>query len=214
MDPTVFAISYKRNRFYLFTKREPAELETEKKLLKRDVQNEKTAKDEVQMYTQPTSVNLAKQAIIETSMGEIHIKLFAKDCPKTVENFVTHARNGYYNNVLFHRVIKSFMIQTGDPDGNGTGGESIWGGEFEDEFSALLRHDLPFTVSMANHGPNTNGSQFFITTVPCPWLDNKHTVFGRVFRGMDTVQSIENVKVDFDDKPLMDIRVLTIKIIT
>jgi peptidylprolyl isomerase domain and WD repeat-containing protein 1 len=115
--------------------------------------------------------------------------------------------------MIFHRVIKGFMIQTGDPTGTGSGGESIWGGEFEDEFSPLLKHDVPFTVSMANCGPNTNGSQFFITTVPCPWLDGKHTVFGRAFRGTDTVQTIENVKCDKNDKPLIDVRLYTIKII-
>jgi cyclophilin family peptidyl-prolyl cis-trans isomerase len=88
----------------------------------------------------------------------------------------THSRNGYYNKTRIHRIIKDFMIQMGDPKGDGTGGESIWGGEFEDEFHRDLRHDRPFTVSMANAGPNTNGSQFFITTQPTSWLDNKHTV--------------------------------------
>ena len=111
--------------------------------------------------------------------------------PKTVENFATHATNGYYDGVIFHRVIKGFMVQTGDPLGDGTGGTSIWGHEFEDEFHRSLRHDRPFTVSMANAGPNTNGSQFFITTAPTTWLDNKHTVFGRVVQGMDVVQGIE-----------------------
>jgi peptidylprolyl isomerase domain and WD repeat-containing protein 1 len=105
------------------------------------------------------------------------------------------------------------MIQTGDPKGDGTGGESIWGGEFEDEFVSRLRHDRPFVVSMANCGPNTNGSQFFITTAPCPWLDNKHTVFGRVFKGIDTVQQIEITKTDRNDKPLIDVRLYSIRII-
>jgi peptidylprolyl isomerase domain and WD repeat-containing protein 1 len=100
-----------------------------------------------------------------------------------MENFLGHCQSGYYDNVLFHRVIAGFMIQTGDPLGDGTGGESIWGNEFDDEILSQLRHDRPFTVSMANAGPNTNGSQFFITTVATPWLDGKHTVFGRVVKG-------------------------------
>jgi len=123
-------------------------------------------------------------------------------CPKTVENFTQHSKNGYYNNLIFHRVIKNFMVQTGDPfgtlthftwllcysnsnwyAGDGTGGESIWGKDFEDEIHPKLKHDVPFTLSMANAGANTNGSQFFITTVPLPHLDGKHTVFGRVTKG-------------------------------
>merc|ERR1712066_1097271 len=121
------------------------------------------------------------------------IKLFFQETPKSVENFTVHSKNGYYDNIIFHRVIQGFMIQTGDPQGDGTGGESIWGGEFEDEFHRSLKHDRPFTLSMANAGPNTNGSQFFVTTVPCPWLDNKHTVFGEVVEGMDVVKKIEAV---------------------
>ena len=138
------------------------------------------------------------------------IQLFGEECPRTVENFTVHCKNGYYNGVIFHRVLKQFMVQTGDPLGDGTGGESIWGHEFEDEFNRSLRHDRPFTVSMANAGPNTNGSQFFITTVPTPWLDNKHTVFGRVTRGTDTVQTIENVKTDRHDKPFDDIKIINV----
>ncbi len=214
MDPSLFCVSYKRNRFYIFTKREPAEAENDKTLTKRDVLNEKPTKDDIQNMIQTTPTHLATQAVIETSIGEFHIKLFAKEVPKTVENFVRHSRNGYFNNLIFHRVIKGFMVQTGDPKGDGTGGESVWGGEFEDEFHPSLRHDKPFTVSMANCGPNTNGSQFFITTVPCPWLDNKHTVFGRVFKGLDTVQAIENVKCDRNDKPMIDVRLFSIKIIS
>ncbi len=105
------------------------------------------------------------------------------------------------------------MIQTGDPTGIGTGGESIWGGEFEDEFHPRLRHDRPYTVSMANAGPNTNGSQFFVTVVPTPWLDNKHTVFGRVVRGMEVAQSISNAKCHpKTDKPYDDISIVSVTV--
>lgn len=142
-------------------------------------------------------------------MGEIHVEVYPQECPKTCENFLTHAKNGYYDNCVFHRVIKSFMIQTGDAEfGNGTGGSSIWAKEFEDEIRLpQLSHKEPFMLAMANCGPNTNGSQFYISTVPCPWLDGKHTVFGRVIKGHQTVQDIENVRVENRDKrPLMDVK--------
>jgi peptidylprolyl isomerase domain and WD repeat-containing protein 1 len=113
--------------------------------------------------------NTGSEAVLHTNHGDIAIKLFAAECPRTVENFCTHSRNAYYDGTPFHRVIKGFMIQGGDPLGDGTGGESVWGGEFEDEFHRTLRHDRAFTVSSANAGPNTNGSQFFITTVATPW---------------------------------------------
>ena len=145
--------------------------------------------------THATHRTLAKSAIIRTTFGDIYIKLFPIECPKTVENFTVHSQNGYYNDVIFHRVIRGFMIQTGDPKGNSTGGKSIWGNVFDDEFHRSLKHDRPGTVSMANAGPNTNGSQFFITTSEAKWLDNKHTIFGRVTKGMDVVQAIECVKV-------------------
>ncbi|GAM88815.1 hypothetical protein ANO11243_068490 [Dothideomycetidae sp. 11243] len=139
------------------------------------------------------------------------MRMFGHLAPKAVENFTVHARNGYYNNLTFHRVIRKFMIQTGDPLGDGTGGESIWGKEFEDEFNTSLRHDKPYTVSMANAGPNTNGSQFFITTERTPWLDDKHTVFGRVVKGMDIVHKIENVKV-WKEKPVDEIKIVSVDI--
>jgi peptidylprolyl isomerase domain and WD repeat-containing protein 1 len=143
-------------------------------------------------------------------MGDVHVKLFTKETPKTCENFCVHGKSGYYNGHIFHRVIKGFMIQTGDPTGTGMDGESIWGGEFEDEFHPTLRHDRPYTVSMANAGPNTNGSQFFITVCPTPWLDNKHTVFGRVVRGMEVVQNISHVKVNKTDKPHDDVSIISV----
>lgn len=152
-------------------------------------------------------------AILHTSKGEIHMKLYSNECPKTIENFTTHAKNQYYNGVLFHRVIKDFMIQTGDPLGDGTGGESIWGREFEDEIHKGLKHDRPYTVSMANSGPNTNGSQFFITTVATPWLDGKHTVFGRVTKGFEVIKEIENSKVNKYDKPFDDIKIINIDVL-
>ncbi|CAE6531240.1 unnamed protein product, partial [Rhizoctonia solani] len=110
-----------------------------------------------------------------------------------VENFVGHAKSGYFEGVIFHRVIKKFMIQTGDPLGDGTGGTSIWGREFEDEFSPAVKHDRPYTLSMANAGPNTNGSQFFITTAATSWLDGKHVVFGEVVKGLEVVKAMEAV---------------------
>uniref|UniRef100_A0A8C1KRW6 peptidylprolyl isomerase n=1 Tax=Cyprinus carpio TaxID=7962 RepID=A0A8C1KRW6_CYPCA len=211
-DPTVFCTAFKKNRFYMFTKREPED--TKSADSDRDIFNEKPSKEEVMAATQAEGPKrVSDSAIIHTTMGDIHIKLFPVECPKTVENFCVHSRNGYYNSHIFHRVIKGFMIQTGDPTGTGMGGESIWGGEFEDEFHATLRHDRPYTLSMANAGPGTNGSQFFITVVPTPWLDNKHTVFGRTTKGMEVVQRISNLKVNpKTDKPYEDISIINITI--
>ncbi|CAG9462896.1 unnamed protein product [Pedinophyceae sp. YPF-701] len=209
-DPVVVATSYKKDRFYLFTTREPEDNETA--ALGRDVFNEKP-KEELDIGTERAAVSgalLPRGAVMHTTLGDIWLRLFPEECPRTVENFTTHAKNGYYNGLIFHRVIKGFMAQTGDPLGDGTGGTSIWGGEFEDEFDSSLRHDRAGTLSMANSGPNTNGSQFFITTVPTPWLDNKHTVFGRVVRGMDVVRIIEKVKTDKEDKPLEDVQIVDI----
>ena len=126
-------------------------------------------------------------ARMETDKGEMVIELFADKAPKTVNNFVFLARQGFYEDVIFHRVIANFMVQGGDPTGTGTGGP---GYKFEDEFDPSLKHDKPGMLSMANAGPNTNGSQFFITHVPTPWLDNKHSVFGQVQEGMDVLMSI------------------------
>jgi len=144
-------------------------------------------------------------AVIETNMGTIEIELFADQTPKTVENFVGLSEKGYYNGVIFHRVIDNFMIQGGDPTGTGRGGESFWGGKFADEFVPTLKHDGPGILSMANAGPNTNGSQFFITLVATPWLDGKHTVFGKVINGMDVVFAIGKVKTGAGDKPVKDV---------
>ena len=141
-------------------------------------------------------------AVIETNKGTFDIELFAKQTPRTAQNFATLAAKGYYNGLIFHRVIKDFMIQGGDPTGTGMGGESIYGKTFEDEIVRTLHHDEPGIVSMANAGPNTNGSQFFITTVETPWLDGRHTIFGRVISGMDVVLNIGKVKTDKNDKPI------------
>lgn len=183
-------------------------------------------------------------AVMHTSMGDIRIRLFGDYAPRAVENFTTHAKNGYYNGLKFHRVIRDFMIQGGDPRGNGTGGESIYGHSFEDEFHPLL-HNLRGALSMANAGPGTNGSQFFIVqanTVPegmvpqmeqlgekyfptdiieaynacggTPWLDYHHTVFGQVFEGMDVVDAIAAVEVGNADMPVNDVLIHSIDILT
>lgn len=178
-------------------------------------------------------------ATIKTTMGDLKIKLFPEIAPKAVENFVKLAESGYYNGIIFHRVIPDFMIQGGDPTGTGMGGESIWGSSFEDEFSDKA-FNLKGALSMANAGPNTNGSQFFIVSASqtpanmigqleaagyaaevveaykknggTPWLDNRHTVFGQVIEGMDVVDSIQNVKRGAQDKPVNDIVIESIEL--
>jgi peptidylprolyl isomerase len=130
--------------------------------------------------------------VMETNQGTIELKLFPKVAPKTVENFVTLAKQGYYDNLTFHRVIPNFMIQGGDPTGTGGGGKSIYGKTFEDEISPDVTFDRPYLLAMANAGPNTNGSQFFITTMNTTWLNGKHTIFGEVIKGQDVVKKIEN----------------------
>ncbi|KAL0474208.1 hypothetical protein QR685DRAFT_433104 [Neurospora intermedia] len=204
-DPMLIATGVGKVRFYMFTNDEEISKST------RDVQNEKpTVLGGPKKVEQKKAAETGTSAVIHTTYGDIHIRLFPDAAPKAVENFVTHAKRGYYNNTIFHRVIRKFMIQGGDPLGDGTGGESIWGKEFEDEFSSL-KHDKPYTVSMANAGPNTNGSQFFITTEKTPWLDNKHTIFGRGVQGLDVIHRIENVKTH-KDKPVEDIKILNIDI--
>jgi len=184
----------------------------------RDVFNERPTRDEQSVAAASTGQGrsgpspLANSATIHTTLGDIHMRLFPQQAPKAVENFVGHARSGYFEGVVFHRVIPKFMIQTGDPLGDGTGGMSIWGKEFEDEFSDDLKHDRPYTVSMANAGPATNGSQFFITTNATPWLDKKHTIFGRVLSGLEVVHTIENVKTNKLDKPYEDIKIVNVDV--
>ena len=139
------------------------------------------------------------QVKIQTTLGTIEAKLYDKETPKTVENFVKLADEGFYNGLVFHRVIPNFMIQTGDPTGTGRGGP---GYTFEDEFSPNLTHNEPGVLSMANQGPNTNGSQFFITDAATTFLDGKHTIFGKVTKGLDVVKKIANTPRDNQDKPL------------
>ena len=149
------------------------------------------------------------KATLETSKGKIVIELYNDKTPKTVENFVTLANKGFYNGVVFHRVIPGFMIQGGDPDGNGTGGP---GYIFDDEIVSELHQDSAGIVSMANRGPDTNGSQFFITLAPAPWLDGKHTIFGRVVEGLDVVEQIGKVERDENDHPKMPVTMKRVSI--
>ncbi len=152
-------------------------------------------------------------AKFDTSMGEFEVELFADKTPKTVENFTGLAKKGYYNGVIFHRVIADFMIQGGDPTGTGRGGESIWGPKFNDEIVKDLRHTGPGILSMANAGPNTNGSQFFITLVATPWLDGKHTVFGKVTSGMEVVEAIGTTEtLKPFDRPVVDVVINSIQV--
>ncbi len=144
-------------------------------------------------------------AVIKTNMGTIEIELFEKETPKTVENFTGLASKGYYNGVIFHRVIDGFMIQGGDPTGSGRGGASFWGGKFKDEIVPSLVFDKEGLLAMANAGPNTNGSQFFITLAATPWLNGHHTIFGKVIAGMDVVKAIGKVAKGPQDKPLNDV---------
>mgnify|MGYP002756238610 CR=1 FL=1 len=141
-------------------------------------------------------------AVFETSMGDFEVKLATDLAPKTCENFINLAKKGFYNGVTFHRVIDNFMIQGGDPTGTGTGGP---GYTIKDEFSSKLTHEGAGVLSMANAGPNTGGSQFFITLVPTPWLDGHHAIFGKIVEGMDIVHKIGSTPTDFQDRPLEDV---------
>ena len=228
-DSLLVVLAYGKRRFYAFSHYDPISSDqngfnepNEQMILARDILNEAPDASDLLEVSHlgrqnadadlGSRITTASTAILRTTHGDITIKLF-KNTPRTIQNFVGHSQNGYYDNIVFHRIIPGFMIQTGDPLGDGTGGESIWGGEFEDEIRRDLRHDRPFTVSMANAGPGTNGSQFFITTVSTPWLDNKHTVFGRVVGGMEVVMAIESVKTDDLDRPLSEVKILSIDLI-
>jgi peptidylprolyl isomerase len=146
--------------------------------------------------------------VLETTQGDIEIELMPSIAPLAVANFVGHINSGYYNELIFHRVIEGFMVQGGDPLGTGTGGESIWGKNFPDEFSPDVRFDAEGLLAMANSGPMTNGSQFFITTSKPEWLNDKHTIFGKVIAGYDNVKKIEAVEKGAGDKPVEDQKIL------
>lgn len=177
------------------------------------------------------------KVVMKTTLGDMTFKLFEKDIPKAVENFITHAKNDYYNGIIFHRVIKDFMIQGGDPTGTGMGGQSIWGHSFEDEFSVDY-FNFYGALSMANSGPNTNGSQFFVVQAKhvdnmmlaqleaggwpkeaieyyaekggTPWLDHRHTVFGQIIDGIDVLEKIAAVETGFQDKPKEEVKIVEI----
>ena len=161
----------------------------------------------METFSQTAGPKKGEQIVVmETTMGTIKLQLFPQYAPKTVENFVGLVEKGYYDGIIFHRVIPDFMIQGGDPTGTGRGGESLWGGKFEDEFSPNVSN-IRGALSMANAGPATNGSQFFIVQnkVGTPWLDGRHSVYGQVFEGMDVVDAITEVERDGGDKPLEDV---------
>ena len=166
---------------------------------------------ETQTMTDP-KIDTLTVAVVQTNMGTIEIELFAKKAVKTVENFVGLAEKKYYDGIIFHRVIDNFMIQGGDPTGTGSGGQSIWGKPFEDEVKTGLKHESDGILSMANAGPNTNGSQFFITLAATPWLDGKHTVFGKVISGIEVVRAIGKAKTNQSDRPLTDVVMQTVTI--
>ena len=140
--------------------------------------------------------------VLETNQGNIEIKLKNDIAPKTCENFTKLIQKGYYDGLIFHRVIKEFMIQGGDPTGTGMGGTSIWNKPFEDEVTPQAKFDSAGILAMANSGPDTNGSQFFITCAKTPWLNMRHTIFGEVISGLEVVQKIEDTPVNADDRPV------------
>ncbi|CZE49996.1 peptidylprolyl isomerase [Campylobacter geochelonis] len=148
------------------------------------------------------------EVLLQTTKGDITLKLFKDVAPKAVENFETHVKNGYYDGLIFHRVIKGFMAQGGDPTGTGMGGKSIWDKSFEDEFKPNVVFDRAGLLAMANSGANTNASQFFITFKPTPWLNGHHTIFGEVVSGIATLNEIENTPTDARDRPKDEVKII------
>jgi peptidylprolyl isomerase domain and WD repeat-containing protein 1 len=199
--------AFDRQRLYLFTTKPPESA-------KRDVFNEKASTERLVQpvkVRRPTVAKWPSVATLHTTMGSIKFQMFPDECPLAVENFVTLARRGYYDNIRFHRVVRDFCIQTGDPTGAGYGGESTWGGTFEDEFpEGGHGFDRPGMVGMANAGKNTNTSQFFITTVATPHLNGKHTCWGEVVDGMDNVKAMELAPVDNYKHPITEIKLVNI----
>lgn len=151
--------------------------------------------------------------LLQTTSGELTVELFPKVAPKAVENFLRLVDTGYYNGISFHRIIKNFMIQGGDPTGTGRGGSSIWNKPFEDEIALGYTFDRGGVLAMANAGANTNGSQFFITTAKAPWLNGKHTIFGEVKSGFETLNALESIPTDSNNRPQETPRILQASIL-
>ena len=154
------------------------------------------------LFTFHQNASASTIVVLETTQGNIELQLYPDVTPKTCENFVGLVNKGYYNGVIFHRIIKDFMIQGGDPTGTGRGGASLWGGKFEDEVTPELQFNRKGLLAMANAGPGTNGSQFFITTKETPWLNMKHTIFGEVISDYSVVEALNNIKTAPGDKPI------------
>ncbi|KAF7490282.1 Peptidyl-prolyl cis-trans isomerase-like 1 [Sarcoptes scabiei] len=158
------------------------------------------------MYTEESFVeNKPPKVMIETSLGTFAVELYWNEAPKTCKNFAELSRRGYYDNTKFHRIIPDFIVQGGDPTATGRGGQSIYGPTFEDEITPLLKHTGAGILSMANAGPNTNGSQFFITLAPTQHLDGKHTIFGRVYSNLAVVQKLGRIPTDKNDRPTQNV---------
>jgi len=146
--------------------------------------------------------------VMETTQGVIEIQLKTDIAPKACENVIKLSEKGYYDGLIFHRIIKSFMIQGGDPTGTGAGGASIWGKAFADECTSSVTFDKPGLLAMANSGPNTNGSQFFITTIETPWLNGKHTIFGEVIKGYDIIKKLDQIETSMQDRPVEEQKII------
>ena len=164
------------------------------------------------MAAQAEAADAAPFVIFETSLGAFSVELYSQHAPQSCKNFRELARTGYYDSTTFHRVIRGFMAQGGDPTGTGRGGESIYGGKFRDEITRELKHVGAGVLAMANSGPHTNGSQFFITEIATPWLDGRHAVFGEVVEGLDIVLNIAKVPTGFQDRPVDEVRLETVEV--